>query len=66
MLVINEDKKKKRIMIVDDDPDICVALGEVFEDNGFTADLFTDPHFALNSFEAGLYGLLLLDVKMQK
>jgi DNA-binding response OmpR family regulator len=52
MLVTNEDKKKNRIMIVDDDPDICMTLSEVFKDNGFAADSFTDPHLALNSFVA--------------
>jgi hypothetical protein len=31
MLVTNEDKKKNKIMIVDDDPDICVVLSEVFK-----------------------------------
>jgi DNA-binding response OmpR family regulator len=66
MLVTNEDKKKNRIMIVDDDPDICMTLSEVFKDNGFAADSFTDPHLALNSFEAGLYDLLLLDIKMSE
>ena len=67
MLVANEDKKKKnRIMIVDDDPDICMTLSEVFKDNGFAADSFTDPHLALNSFVAGLYDLLLLDIKMSE
>ena len=53
-------------MIVDDDPDICVTLSEVFKNNGFAADLFTDPNLALNSFEAGLYDLLLLDVRMSE
>ena len=66
MLVTNEDKKKNRIMIVDDDPDICMTLSEVFKDNGFAADSFTDPHLALNSFVAGLYDLLLLDIKMSE
>ena len=40
MLVTNEDKKKKRLMIVDDDPDISVTLSEVFKDNGFTGDSY--------------------------
>jgi DNA-binding response OmpR family regulator len=58
------NEKKKKILIVDDDPDICVTLREILMDNGFAVDSFTDPHLALNSFEAGLYDLLLLDVKM--
>ena len=58
----NENRKK--ILIVDDDPDICVTLKEIFKQNGFIADSFTEPLLALNSFKAGLYDLLLLDIKM--
>jgi DNA-binding response OmpR family regulator len=58
----NEDRKK--ILIVDDDPDICVTLKEIFKQNGFIADSFTDPLLALYNFKAGLYDLLLLDIKM--
>jgi DNA-binding response OmpR family regulator len=65
-LNLDSNKKKKRILIVDDDPDICVTLREILMDNGFAADSFTDPCLALNHFEAGLYDLLLLDVKMSE
>lgn len=58
----NENRKK--ILIVDDDPDICVTLKEIFKQNGFVADSFTDPLLALHNFKAGLCDLLLLDVKM--
>ena len=58
----NENRKK--ILIVDDDPDICVTLKEIFKQNGFIADSFTDPILALDNFKAGLYDLLLLDIKM--
>jgi DNA-binding response OmpR family regulator len=58
----NENKKK--ILIIDDDPDICVTLKEIFKQNGFGADSFTDPLLALHKFKAGLYNLLLLDIKM--
>jgi DNA-binding response OmpR family regulator len=58
--------KKKKILI-DDDPDICVhTLREILMDNGFAADSFTEPCSALNRFEVGLYDLLLLDVKMSE
>jgi DNA-binding response OmpR family regulator len=43
-----------------------VTLREILKDNGFAADSFTDPCLALNHFEAGLYDLLLLDVKMSE
>ncbi len=57
-------ENKKRILIVGDDPDICMTIREVLRDHGFAADSFTDLHLALNSFEAGSYDLLLLDIKM--
>ena len=50
--------------MVDDDPDICLTLMEIFKQNGFIADSFTDPLLALDNFKAGLYDLLLLDIKM--
>ena len=55
-----------RILIVDDDHDIALAFEKGLENNGFKVDAFTDPSFALSKFEAGLYDLLLLDVKMPK
>jgi DNA-binding response OmpR family regulator len=61
---IKNNENKRKILIVDDDPDICVTLREIFKQNGFIADSFTDPHLALSSFKAGLYDLLLLDIKM--
>ena len=60
----NQDKKK--ILIVDDDPDICVTLRKIFEQNGFMADSFIEPLLALENFKAGLYDLLLLDIKMSQ
>jgi two-component system response regulator ChvI len=61
---IKNNKLKKKIMIVDDETDICVTLREILEQNGFKADAFTDPLLALDNFKAGLYDLLLLDIKM--
>ena len=66
---INENKNnenKKKILIVDDDPDICVTLRKIFEQNGFISDSFIEPILALENFKAGLYDLLLLDIKMSQ
>ena len=60
----NEDKKK--ILIVDDDPDICITLRKIFEQNGFIVDSFIEPILALENFKAGSYDLLLLDIKMSQ
>ena len=56
--------KDKKIMIVDDEPDICVTLKEVLEGNGFKVTTFVDPILALESFKSSLYDLLILDIKM--
>src|ERR671933_2729774 len=62
---MNSDKKK-RILIVDDEHDIALAFKIGLENNGFVVDTFNDPEEALSNFKAGLYDLLLIDVKMPK
>ena len=62
---MNSDKKK-RILLVDDEHDIALAFKISLENNGFTVDAFNDPEEALSNFEAGLYDLLLIDIKMPK
>ena len=56
----------KRVLIVDDEPDVNLALKIVLEENGFQVDTFTDPLLALENFrkKAGMYDLLILDIKM--
>ena len=58
--------KKKRILIVDDEPDVNLALRIVLEDNSFIVDSFNDPLRALENFKANLYDLIILDIKMPK
>ena len=59
-------QNNKRILLVDDEPDIIEILKIGLEDNGFKVDAFTDPELALSSFKSGAYDLLLLDVRMPK
>ena len=56
----------KRVLIVDDEPDVNLAVKIVLEENGFQVNTFTDPFLALENFrkEAGMYDLLILDIKM--
>jgi DNA-binding response OmpR family regulator len=56
--------KKKKILLVDDEPDITSSLKIGLEDNGFAVDTFNDAVLALSNFRAGMYDLVLLDVKM--
>jgi DNA-binding response OmpR family regulator len=68
-IIINEktiNHKNKRILIVDDEPDIALAFKIGLEDNGFIVDIFNDAQVALINFRKGKYDLLLLDIKMPK
>ena len=56
----------KRLLIVDDEPDITLAFKKGLERDEFEVDTFNDPLVALSSFKANLYHLLLIDVKMPK
>src|SRR5215468_9437873 len=59
-----ENNDKQRILIVDDEPDITIALKMYLEIQGFQVDAFTDPVYALEQFKVGFYQLLILDIKM--
>jgi CheY-like chemotaxis protein len=53
-----------RIMMVDDQQDIARLFTIALQDNGFVVDVFNDPLSALSNYKAGLYDLLLLDIRM--
>ena len=50
--------------MVDDEYDIVSLVRMVLKNTGFLVDAYTDPVFALSEFKAGLYDLLLLDIRM--
>ena len=54
----------KKILEVDDEPDVCTMLRKVLEQYGFNADSYDDPILGLENFKAVLYELLLLEIKM--
>jgi DNA-binding response OmpR family regulator len=57
-------KQRKRILIIDDDPDITMSLRMALEDNGYRTDCYTDPVAAYKNFRESLYDLVILDIKM--
>jgi DNA-binding response OmpR family regulator len=62
-----QNKKKKRILIVDDDIDILTTYKKGLEDNGlFEVDAFADPEEALSNFKTGLYDCLIIDIRLPK
>jgi two-component system, OmpR family, response regulator ChvI len=57
----NQDTKR-RILVVDDQPDITITLKIGLEENGgFDVDAFTNPEQALSRFKPDLYDLVLID-----
>jgi DNA-binding response OmpR family regulator len=54
----------KRILLVDDDVDITSAFKIGLEQTGFTVIAYNDPKLAFSQFKAGLYDLLLADIRM--
>ena len=60
----NNTSNTKKVMVVDDEADVISVLEIVLEENGFEVDTFEDPIVALKSYRAGVYDLLILDIKM--
>jgi DNA-binding NtrC family response regulator len=60
------NKKKKKILFVDDEPDITWLSKTVLERNGFEVQAFESPMSALENFKPGSYDLLLIDIKMRE
>jgi CheY-like chemotaxis protein len=56
---------RRRILIVDDEPDITSSFKEALRDNGFEqVDIANDPLLALKNFKASSYDLLIIDIVM--
>ncbi len=62
----NKSITKKRILIIDDENDINLALKVVLENDGFEVTTFNDPLEALRNLKTNLYDLVLLDIRMPK
>ena len=74
-----EEEKKlspftKRILIVDDDPDITFTFKKAFDEANrisgnkisFHVNTYNDPLVALSEFKPDFYDLLLVDINMPK
>jgi len=62
----SKNNKKKKILFVDDEPDITWLSKTVLERNGFEVQTFESPVSALDNFKPGSYDLLLIDIKMRE
>lgn len=62
-----QESTKKRILVVDDEPDITFTIKEGLEKSRlFDVETFTDPSSALSNFKSGYYDFLLIDIRMPK
>jgi CheY-like chemotaxis protein len=61
---LHDQKKNKRILVVDDEPDLCMVYQIVLEDAGFECISYTDSVNAHQDFRPNYYDLILLDIKM--
>ena len=62
----NQTRKRKRILLVDDEPDHCMVYQIVLEDAGYECKSYTDSVKALQEFRPDYYNLVILDIKMPK
>ena len=64
----------KRILIVDDDPDITLTFKKAFEEvnrisgnkSSFHINTYNDPILALSEFKPDFYDLMLIDINMPR
>src|ERR671938_1197107 len=63
---VRSRNKKKRILLVDDEPDNCMVYQIVLEDAGYESVSYTDSVKALQEFRPKYYDLVILDIKMPK
>jgi len=54
----------RRLLVVDDEPDINTILEKVLEQNGFNVDSYDCLLVALDNFKPCYYDLAILDIKM--
>jgi DNA-binding response OmpR family regulator len=59
-------KERRRILLVDDDPDNNRIFAIVLRDNGLEVDAFEDPQLALSAFKPTYYDLVILDITMPR
>jgi DNA-binding response OmpR family regulator len=57
-------QEQKRILAVDDEPDLTMICSLALQYHGFKVDTFNDAQEALSNFKPDYYDLVILDIKM--
>jgi CheY-like chemotaxis protein len=58
--------KRRRVLIIDDEADVANDLRLELDRYGFECDVYTDPVEAVRNFQAGVYEIILCDVRMPR
>jgi DNA-binding response OmpR family regulator len=61
---MNSLRKEKKILVVDDEPDITIAFKLALEGAGFIVDTNENPFVTLSKFTPNSYDLVILDIRM--
>lgn len=59
-------EKKKEILVVDDDRDLCNLISEIIRNEGYTVHEVFDANTAINEIKKMKYGLMIIDNKLGK
>ncbi|MFL6509013.1 MAG: response regulator [Nitrososphaeraceae archaeon] len=62
----SDNNARKKILIVDDEPDVTFTIKVILTSNGYEVDAFEDTEEALANFRKEAYFLAFLDIKMPK
>lgn len=54
----------KKLMIVDDDPDILIAIRSIFENQGYEVLTVDSGKDCISELEKGFKGIILMDIMM--
>ena len=63
---MTQNSMLKRILVVDDEPDITTSIKTGLEKKGFEVHAYNEPLKALSDFKPDQYDLLLIDIRMPK
>ena len=59
-----EPQKRKRVLVVDDEPDVCIYLSKLLEEHGYETACAGDGAEAMARVEADKPDLITLDLSM--
>ena len=58
------ENKGQKILIVDDEADVCTVVKDALEYEGYATDVATTPNQALQFLDTMTYDLILIDIRL--